>query len=421
MFSTLQASGSTELDLIKVSQTMGVPKRRLYDIVNVMEGAGMLERQKTNIFHLTLAALPSQLAAKQVEQLKEEEADLDSWIAELESRKMKDYDAAHVTSRTLAPLHAQDSIVLGIATPRDTTVQIPREEENHCSGDDDHHHRHTFSLCPSNENSQGESWTLPQVFLLEKPNALRELSFLPNPPLMERCCSDFSISALGKDSAVLRQSSIGSIGGVLREQTSIGSFACKGLRQVLDTSSGVVASPCHSLEGMMMMAADAISELPMTTLQDHESFGLLDKSEPPPPVTIDPGIFPCTAPDYKAPDENSEPFQYPWMKGTPLSDAKFRPKRSTCGLLCDSEEPSPEHPSALSLKQYPWLNNTTTSPGMNESLLMPRRSRQSLLSDDDVEFDYLAGAAMLMTKISEETVPMPTLLHECTSLVLWNE
>lgn len=426
------------MDLINVSKTMDIPKRRLYDVVNVMEGAGMLERgQKCNTFRLTPAALPAApFTQEHVQHLKEQEADLDSWIAHLEKLNARDEDSAYVTSRTLGPLHqtTQDSILLGIASSRGTTVQTtpPPQEENYDAGND----HHVLTLCPPSIKSE-----LPQVYVLESADSMRELSLLPNPPLMERCCSDFSYNALSSNGGLLRQSSIGSNGDALFRQSSIGSFS-----QVLDTSPSStahhhsLAAATHSsssLGAAGVMTAEAISAMPMTTLQYHESFGLLDKSEPPPPVTIDPQVFPCTAPDYVPPantqDENSKPFQYPWLKGTPLSDAKFRPKRSTKGLLCDSDdeddepEPLPQHSSTL-WSSSTWLNNSSNSSlpaiGMKEaSSLLPnpsRRSSSSLYLDNADEPEHVA-AAKLMMKISEETAPVPTALHACTSLVLWND
>ena len=154
---------------------------------------------------------------------------------------------------------------------------------------------------------------------------------------------------------LLRQSSIGSIG--LGRQSSIGSiwqyisvllvYYEHKRRLVVSRAMMMLllhykyfytgGSPCV-LQGMV------ISEMPLTTLQYHESFGLLDKSEPPP--SIDPKVFPCTAPDYVVPDENPEPFQYPWLKGTPLSQAKFCPKQSSTRLLSNDSRESSRAPVA---------------------------------------------------------------------------
>jgi hypothetical protein len=321
---------------------------------------------------------------------------------------------AYVTPRTLAPLQDsnQDSTFLGIATPRGTAVH----QSTH----------HGFALCPP--IARDDESTLPQAYLMESQDAMRQLSLLPKPPLMERCCSDFSYNALNRQSsigsfhagggnALIRQSSTGSIGlgrqssigsiigntiigpSRLRAQTSIGSFSCHDDVAATTTTGGAsttTGSPC-ALQGMV------ISEMPLTTLQYHESFGILDKSEPPP--SIDPKVFPCTAPDYVVPDENAEPFQYPWLKGTPLSQAKFRPKQSSTRLLSnDSRESS----------RAPVVTMTDLSSGMNESLL-PRRSRRSLLDDDDDDEE-----PMFLTRVSHDMGA--TLLHQCaTSLVLWND
>jgi hypothetical protein len=413
------------VDLKQMAQQMNVPLRRLYDIANVLEGAGMVARSTTKGKYCLVfqkgkkSKLQKKLekqARNEISSLQEQERKVQEYMSHLEllQNDQSDHEMAYVTPRTLAPLQDsnQDSTFLGIATPRGTAVH----QSTH----------HGFALCPP--LARDDEPTLPQAYLMESQDAMRQLSLLPKPPLMERCCSDFSYNALNRQSsigsfhaggvnALFRQSSTGSIGlgrqssigsitgntiigpSRLRAQTSIGSFSCHDDVAATTTTGGAsttTGSPC-ALQGMV------ISEMPLTTLQYHESFGLLDKTEPPP--SIDPKVFPCTAPDYVVPDENAEPFQYPWLKGTPLSQAKFRPKQSSTRLLSnDSRESS----------RAPVVTMTDLSSGMNESLL-PRRSRRSLLDDDDDDEE-----PMFLTRVSHDMGA--TLLHQCaTSLVLWND
>jgi transcription factor E2F3 len=56
----LKAHGG-ELDLNQAASELGVPKRRMYDITNVMEGVGLIEKKTKNIikWKCAHAAIPS--------------------------------------------------------------------------------------------------------------------------------------------------------------------------------------------------------------------------------------------------------------------------------------------------------------------------------------------------------------------------
>lgn len=411
---TKQGSGSIEFRLTDACAELEIPKRRGYDIVAVLEGIGLMKKLKGPSWRLTTPSdvikpdsiLQKELDARnQLARLRQEECELDKWIQLLKD-SMPGRLEGHVSSQDLAPLLGQDSVMLAIATPRDATVR-----------DDGHH---SFTLAPADDESQ-EAF-LPRVFLLESAEEMRQLCLIPPPNLMTRCCSDFSVDALSH--------------GVLSRQKSESSGSpwkdlcvAAGLPNSGSPSSHVSGTIAASNTFDTNMAAEALTELSIEPAQllRHESFGLaLDKTEPLPPLrgkTLPSPATTTSERETKSPttDENTEPFQYPWMKGKPINP-KYAPKRATGGLLCDSEdEPSPEHHSFMP-KGHPWLSSSTgnDAAGKSESFL-PTNAKRSLLwdCDDDDEPSPPHPAASLMNKISADLAPsMPTLLHECTSLVL---
>jgi E2F/DP family winged-helix DNA-binding domain len=87
------------VDISKAAQALGVPKRRIYDITNVLEGSGLTVKKSTNVIawkstssryippgshakHSTQEQMQSRISA-----LVEEEAILDRWISRLQRLK----------------------------------------------------------------------------------------------------------------------------------------------------------------------------------------------------------------------------------------------------------------------------------------------------------------------------------------------
>lgn len=77
-------SDSYDIDLQDVVTQLGIPKRRIYDVVNVLAGAGVLKRISTNNYRWISRVFVSPDDLKKFEeeerQLKEEERQLDEWI-----------------------------------------------------------------------------------------------------------------------------------------------------------------------------------------------------------------------------------------------------------------------------------------------------------------------------------------------------
>uniref|UniRef100_H3G7T6 E2F/DP family winged-helix DNA-binding domain-containing protein n=1 Tax=Phytophthora ramorum TaxID=164328 RepID=H3G7T6_PHYRM len=47
----IQATPSKDLDLNTAAESLGVQKRRIYDITNVLEGIGLIEKTSKNNIH----------------------------------------------------------------------------------------------------------------------------------------------------------------------------------------------------------------------------------------------------------------------------------------------------------------------------------------------------------------------------------
>eukprot|EP00123_Amoebidium_parasiticum_P014679 comp22597_c0_seq1/m.34634 comp22597_c0_seq1/g.34634 ORF comp22597_c0_seq1/g.34634 comp22597_c0_seq1/m.34634 type:complete len:343 (-) comp22597_c0_seq1:313-1341(-) len=133
------------LDLNKAAETLGVPKRRIYDITNVLEGIGLIEKKsKNNIQWKGVGPggagdeLGSQLEAlrREIEELGKEEAALDhhSFIMQNSLRSLaEDADnirLAYVTHSDIRgiPSFKQDTLIT-IKAPSGTRLEVPDPDE----------------------------------------------------------------------------------------------------------------------------------------------------------------------------------------------------------------------------------------------------------------------------------------------------
>ena len=76
--SLFQSSSSGTVDLNKASETLNVQKRRIYDITNVLEGIGLVEKKSKNMVHW---------CGGQYHDLTAEHADLHTDLADLEAKE----------------------------------------------------------------------------------------------------------------------------------------------------------------------------------------------------------------------------------------------------------------------------------------------------------------------------------------------
>ncbi|KAH3767801.1 transcription factor E2F [Pelomyxa schiedti] len=80
----LSPTGFVELN--QAAAALGVQKRRIYDITNVLEGLGMLEKNFKNHVHCSVKISPDPTTGEQIPQIKREIDDLKAQEAELDTQ-----------------------------------------------------------------------------------------------------------------------------------------------------------------------------------------------------------------------------------------------------------------------------------------------------------------------------------------------
>ncbi|XP_024522748.1 transcription factor E2FA [Selaginella moellendorffii] len=132
------------LDLNKAAETLKVQKRRIYDITNVLEGIGLIEKKLKNRirwkglgFTTPMDISPDMTAFKsEVDELHVEERDLDESIREMrEKLKMLSEDEnnkqwLYVTEDDIKSLPCfRNETLIAIKAPHGTTLEVPDPDE----------------------------------------------------------------------------------------------------------------------------------------------------------------------------------------------------------------------------------------------------------------------------------------------------
>lgn len=184
---------------------------------------------------------------------------------------------------------------------------------------------------------------VPRAFLLESLE-VREVSLVPPPPLLTPTrCSDYN-----KDDDALCHSDWQEL---MNEASSLKDASDTVIPQSRQSHGRVM--PPSTTTANLDLPFDMLASLDENQVVEDALHGLFDDLPFESKTTT---------------DENSEPFQYPWMKNQP-ADANYTPKKSM-GALIDSAESTPEHPYfAKAASPYTW----THMPEMSESFL-PKRS-----------------------------------------------
>nr|CAI5833265.1 unnamed protein product [Callosobruchus analis] len=136
----LERSPDGVVDLNKASQDLGVQKRRIYDITNVLEGIGILEKKSKNNIQWKGAAgfkggrgggdFPA--LSRRMQRLENLENALDRMIgaAEGELRKLNNDRFGYVTYQDLRSISKfRHSTVMAIKAPPNTQLSVPTEAE----------------------------------------------------------------------------------------------------------------------------------------------------------------------------------------------------------------------------------------------------------------------------------------------------
>merc|ERR1719273_954992 len=137
--SLFHSSSSGTVDLNKASETLNVQKRRIYDITNVLEGIGLVEKKSKNMVAWSGVQHHEGLAAKQADlhtdlaDLEAKENQLDDLIknAELHLKLLnEDKSSAYVTYQDLRSIRRfANQTVMAIKAPPEAKLQVPHPSE----------------------------------------------------------------------------------------------------------------------------------------------------------------------------------------------------------------------------------------------------------------------------------------------------
>ncbi|XVF07568.1 hypothetical protein REPUB_Repub06bG0150600 [Reevesia pubescens] len=132
------------LDLNKAAETLEVQKRRIYDITNVLEGVGLIEKKLKNRIHWkgVDASRPGEadrdvsVLQAEIENLSLEESKLDDQIREMQERlrdlseNEKNQRWLFVTEEDIKALPCfQNETLIAIKAPHGTTLEVPDPDE----------------------------------------------------------------------------------------------------------------------------------------------------------------------------------------------------------------------------------------------------------------------------------------------------
>lgn len=137
----LKESSDGVVDLNACSQRLQVQKRRIYDITNVLEGIGILEKKSKNQIQwrrgggnwslcdgLEIDENLRNLQQKENMRLKQKENQLNSLIVELKElfSKQIDHKYAYVTCQDLSSIESfKDQLLITLRVPADSKLTIP--------------------------------------------------------------------------------------------------------------------------------------------------------------------------------------------------------------------------------------------------------------------------------------------------------
>ena len=146
----IQESPEGLLDLNQAATTLEVQKRRIYDITNVLEGIGLIEKKgKNNIQWKGSGPATNEnvqqrvdLLRHEINRLREEEKVVDDYVAqmtELVQQAMRDQEAkgdkslAYVTHADITSIpQYKDETVVAVKAPAGTTLEVPGAMRMNC-------------------------------------------------------------------------------------------------------------------------------------------------------------------------------------------------------------------------------------------------------------------------------------------------
>lgn len=127
----LQTAPDGTVDLNKASDMLSVQKRRIYDITNVLEGIGLVNKKSKNNVQWLAARVSSEDLEGELQDLEAKENELDNLIeqAERDLRQLsQDKRFAYITYQDLHTIRDyKDKTVFAIKAPPGTQLQVPQE------------------------------------------------------------------------------------------------------------------------------------------------------------------------------------------------------------------------------------------------------------------------------------------------------
>ncbi|KAB0391679.1 hypothetical protein E2I00_000437, partial [Balaenoptera physalus] len=114
------------LDLNKVATKLGVRKRRVYDITNVLDGIDLVEKKSKNHIRWIGSDLSNFGAVPQQKKLQEELSDLSAMEDALDAL-IKDSYVTYQDIHSIQAFHEQ--IVIAVKAPAETRLDVPAPRE----------------------------------------------------------------------------------------------------------------------------------------------------------------------------------------------------------------------------------------------------------------------------------------------------
>lgn len=164
--SLFHSDPSGTVDLNKASEGLGVQKRRIYDITNVLEGIGLVEKKSKNTVHWC-GARNYDLSAEHADlhtdlaDLEAKENELDTLIAQAELQLKylnNDKRHAYLSYQDLRSVpNFRNQTILAIKAPSEFQLQVPDPSEGiriHMKSEQD---EIEVYICPEERRSSGDS------------------------------------------------------------------------------------------------------------------------------------------------------------------------------------------------------------------------------------------------------------------------
>nr|XP_053643200.1 LOW QUALITY PROTEIN: transcription factor E2F4-like [Cherax quadricarinatus] len=128
----LQTAPDGTVVLNQASDTLAVQKRRIYDITNVLEGIGLVNKKSKNNVQWLASRVSSEDLEGELEDLESKENELDNLIEQAERdllQMSQDKGSAYITYHDLHTIrYYQDKTVFAIKAPPGTQLQVPIQE-----------------------------------------------------------------------------------------------------------------------------------------------------------------------------------------------------------------------------------------------------------------------------------------------------